>query len=241
MVESAPIESHAESDSPFEYQSVERWAIVSLLMGLLSPLAMAAPVMWIVPILGWLSGGVALAKLRNEPGRPGRVLVLASLALSTFFLFVPVAKMVSVRILLAGQPRPVADQFFKYLQEGRPEKALGLKWVADYRNGVGDNAWLFFRSDSDANADLRSFVSQPMNRMLLELGDDAQVRFYKTALVGVSGERAQVDYWYAITFTGENNQKKTYFISILLERKPTRDPNLNPWRVRNVTGGFDPT
>ncbi len=240
MVESAPIESHAESDASFEYQSVEHWAVASLLIGLLSPVALVAPVMWFVPILGWLSGGVALAKIRSGPGRPGRVLVLVGLALSTFFLVVPAARMVSARILLAGQPRPVADKFLEYLQERSPEKALTLQWVPDYRHGVGDNLWLFFRSDADADADLRKFVSQPMIRMLLALGKDAQVRYYKTALVGMSGDLAQVEYWYSITFTDEDDQKKTYFIGILLERKPTRDPNLNPWRVRNFGGGFKP-
>jgi len=184
---------------------------------------------------------VALAKIRREPGRPGRALVLVGLALSTFFIVVPAAWMVSSRILLAGQPRPLADQFFKYLQEGSPEKSLMLEWVPDYRHGVGDDLWLFFRSNTEANADLQELVSQPVIRMLLALGEDAQVRYYKTARVWVARDVARVEYWYTVTFTDENNRKKTYFIGILLERKPTMDPELNPWRVRDISGGFNPT
>ncbi len=241
MVESVRLESHAEDDSPFEYQAVERWAFVSLLMGLLSPVALWAPLMWFVPILGWLSGAVALARIRSEPGRPGRALVLVGLALSTFFIVVPAARMVSARILLAGQPRPVADKFLEHLREGSPEKALMLQWVPDYRNGVGNDLWLFFCSDSEAKANLQKFVNRPMIRILLALGEDAQVRYYKTTSVGFAGDLAQVEYQYSITFTDEDDQKKkTFFIGILLERKPTRDPNLNPWRVRNFGGGFAP-
>jgi len=239
MAESAPIESHAQDDSPFEYQSVEPWAFVSLVMGLLSPLALTAQVMWFVPLLGWLSGGMALARIRSARGRPGRALVLVGLALSTFFIVVPAARMISARILLAEQPRPVADKFFEYLQQGHPEKALMLQWVPDYRNGVGDNPWLFFRSDTEANADLKKFVSQPIVRMLLALGDEAEVRYYRTTRMGFSSDLARVEYWYAVTFTDEDDQKKkTYFIGVLLERKPTRDPDLNPWRVSNFAGGY---
>lgn len=242
MANPAPIESlDSESDPRIEYRSVERWAFVAFFLGLLSPLALTAPVLWFLPILGLLAGGVALGKIRREPGRPGRVLALVGLALSTFFIVLPVAQIVSAQWLLPRQARPVADQFLEYLRQRSPEKAVMLHWLPDYRHPMDDQRWLFFRTSDEAKADLRQFVDAPAIRMMLALGERAQVSFYRTSAVGASGNVAQVDYWYAVTFTDDDGRKKTYFFTVLLERKPTQDPNLNPWRVRDFSGGIDPS
>lgn len=238
MVESAPIESHADAD--FEYQSVEPWAIVCLLLGLLSPLAMIAPVIWIVPLLGLVAGGVALARIRREQERSGRALALIGVALSMLFIIAPTARLASAFILLRNQPLPIVNKFFEYLREGHPEKAVTLGWTPDYRAGLGDDLWLFFRSDAEAKRDLRRFTSQPPVRLLLSLGKDAQVRHYSTTRLGVSGNVAQVEYWYAVTFVDDDEKKKTFFVRLLMERKPTADPDLYPWRVKDFDGGHGP-
>jgi hypothetical protein len=73
------------------------------------------------------------------------------------------------------------------------------------------------------------------------LGERADVRYYRAARVGIRGSDAQVDYWYTITFTDDDGRKKTYFCSVILERKPLTDHELNPWRIMKLTGGFNPT
>ena len=241
MVDSTPTESLGSgSESQLDYRPMERWAYVCLILGFLSPLASIAPVLWLLPILGLVAGGVALGNIRRDPGRPGRALALAGLALSTLFIVLPVVRIVSARLLLAEQARPVADQFLEYLRQRSPEKALMLSWVPDFRRPMDEDRWLFFRSDDEARAELRKFVSQPAVRMLLALGEKAQVSFYKTAGAGTSGKVAQVDYWYAVTFTDDDAKKKTLFFGVLLERRPSTDPDLNPWRVRNFVAGIDP-
>lgn len=241
MVEETQIESVSADDGSFEYQPVERWAVISLVLALFSPLALLAPVMWCVPILAGLVGTVALIKIRGEPGRPGRSLALASIGLATLFFVMPVARIFSTLLILRGQPRPVAEQFFEYLKQGQPEKAITLKWAPDYRQGLSDDLWLFIRSNEEASGEFEAFIRHPIVRMLLALGEKADVSYYETEVVGASGDLAQVRSTYAVTFDDEDGKKKTYFISLLMERKPTRNPRLNPWRVREYQGGFIPS
>ena len=143
--------------------------------------------------------------------------------------------------MLSRQGRPVADQWFEYLRQGSPEKSLLLKMAPDYRQPVdaGDALWILFRNDEQAKRDLRAFVQRPLVRTLLALGEKAQVRFYKTTTVATAGSIAQVGYWYTVTYLDHGN-KKTFFVRILLERSPTQRPSLNPWTVKDFTGGFDP-
>jgi hypothetical protein len=239
MVESAPLESLDPADD-VEYQAVEPWAIIGLLLGLISPIALVAPVLWFVPILGLVAAAVALRNLRRDR-RPGRALALVGLVLSTIFIAAPVTRIFSAEWLLSRQARPVADQFMEYLRERSPEKALMLVFAPDQRRPIDDTLWLYVRSDDEVKGELRKFVDAPPIRMLLALGDEARVRFYRTGSVATSGKIAQVNYVYSVTFDDEDGKTKTYFVALRLERKPTAKPDINPWRVRDYGGGFDPT
>jgi hypothetical protein len=239
MVDSASIESlDPQSEGELEYQPVERLAIVGLILGLLSPIALLDTVLWFVPILGLLTNVMALVSIRRD-GRLGRTVALVGLALSTMFIVMPLSRILSAHVLLARQARPVAEQFLAYMREGSPEKAIMLNRAPDYRRPIDEGLWLFYRADDEARADLQQFVARPPIRMLLALGERAKVSFYKTASVATGGDLAQVDYWYSVTFDDEG-RKKTYFIGLLLERKPTENPDINPWRVKDVAAGIDP-
>lgn len=241
MVDSAPSDAlDSTEESELRYESVEPWAIVALVLGLLAPVALASSVLWFVPILGLPAASAALWRIRQSPGRSGRVLALVGLALSAFFLTAAIAETASAQWLLVRQARPVGDQFLEYLREGSPEKALMLRRLPAYRYPPDESLWSYYRRDDEAKAELRAFVRGEPIRMILALGDRADVRFYRTTGVGADGDVAQADLWYSITFTGADGRKKTYFLSLLLERKPTDDPDLNPWRVRDYIGGVDP-
>ncbi|HEV3136494.1 MAG TPA: hypothetical protein VGZ26_01295, partial [Pirellulales bacterium] len=109
----------------------------------------------------------------------------------------------------------------------------------DYRQPMTEDLWIFYSRNSDANRDLLEFVQDPLVRTLLALGDRAQVRFYKTTRVDTSGSTALVHYWYTVTYPDPLG-KKTFFVRIMLERKPTERASVNPWSVKLFSGGFDP-
>ncbi len=122
MTESTSNQVEFAGDELLEYRAVEPWAIVAALVGLVAPVSILAPVLWLVPILGVAIACVALAKLRGGHPRSGQTAALVGLALSSFFITMLVAQSVAARVLVAPQERPVADQFFKYLREGRSAK-----------------------------------------------------------------------------------------------------------------------
>jgi hypothetical protein len=241
MVDSAPESLLGKfSESEIAYHSMEPWAILGLVLGLLSAAAMIAPLLWLLPLVGVLTSAVALRRIRLEPGRMGRTAALAGLGLSAFFGVVPAARTAAAWVLLSGQARPMADQFWEYLRQGSPEKALMLQFTPDARQPLDDMLWVFYRNDNEGKAQLKRFVSHPLVRTLLALGTKADVRFYKTHAVATDGPRAQVSYWYTVTWPDETGKKTTFLAGILLERRPTADPSLNPWKVKDFTGGINP-
>ncbi len=235
MVESPSTSSLGEAAAvEIEYRSVEPWAIYGLVLGIVSPVALLAPILWLVPPAGILANLVALRRIDLHANRVGRAAALAGLALCVLFGVMPIAKMATAYVLLRDQPREVADQFFEYLRDDRPEKALILRSMPAFRQLHEDDAdpWLIYRINEDAKRDVTSFVNMPLVRALLALDGRAEVRYFKTVGMGTSGAKAEVNYWYTVTFDDDSGKKKTFLVGVLMERVPSNDPGLNPWRVK---------
>ena len=156
------------------------------------------------------------------------------LGLAVLFGMVPIARMTTDYVLLKEQPRELADRFLEYLRQDDPRRALMLRAVPDVRKSLDDDeaVRLFFRNNVDARSDLAKFVHLPVARTLLALGQRARIRYYGTMGVGSVGDRALVHYWYTVTFDDEQGNKKTFFVGLTMERKPTRNPELNPCACR---------
>jgi hypothetical protein len=240
MTESSSVDLPSSSSAEeMEYRAAEPWAVIGLLAGFLAPLALLGGLMTMVAVLAIVANLVALVRLKREPWRTGRAAAIVGLALAVLFTAAPIAQWATSYVLLSTQPREMADQWFELLRQGSPEKALRLRFAPDQRPPLDDGLWLHFRHDDDAKAELRAFVTDPVVRALLALGERAQVRFYKTHSVVSEGTLAGVQYVYTVTFPDVDG-KKTFFVSLILERKPTNDPRLNPWRVKTHFAGKSP-
>jgi hypothetical protein len=241
MVESAPVESSGKwTDPQLEYRSVEPWAVGGLLLALLSPVALLDGLWWLIAPLGVLANAVALRRVAAEPHRMGRAAALLGLGLSLFFGTAPWARSFAERLLLPEQARPTADQFFEFLRQGSPEKAVQLRFAPDYREPFDDTLWKYLRTNTAAGQELRRLVADPTVRTLLALGDRAQVRYFRSGGVSTDGARAVANLWYTVTFDDDQGRKKTFIVRVLLDRKPVGTPGLNPWKVGAVFGGINP-
>ncbi len=236
---SPTLDSSEADDEALEYRSLEPLAIVSVLLGLASPVAIFQPLLAVVPILGLLTAVVALAKIGGDRARGGRAVAIAGVVLSTFFLAVPMARYASAQLMLRGQAVPVATEFLERLQQQRPEEAMLLQMAPDYRPPVDDGLWSYYRNDEQARTQLEAFVKQPFVRMLLALGPDAEVKFFKVNGIAAGNQLALADVHYTVTFTDQDGQRKTLVVGVLLERRgKPMNAELNPWRIREFTTDF---
>jgi hypothetical protein len=240
MSDSSPsVASSDADDDSLEYRSVEPLAIVSVLLGLASPVAIFQPLLTVIPILGLLTAVIAVAKIRGDRARSGRGVAVAGLVLSTFFLAAPLARYASAQMMLRGQAAPVAQEFLNRLQQQHPEQAALLQMAPDYRPPIDDGLWSYYRNDNAARTQLQSFVQEPFVRMLLALGPDADVKLLKVNGIGAGNQMALADLHYTVTFTDEDGQRKTLVVGILLERHAQpMNAELNPWRIREFTTDF---
>jgi hypothetical protein len=222
-----------------QYRAVSSTAIVGLLLGLASPLAFASPLIWPLPLVGFLVSALALRRIaRPEHPLLGRKAALAGLAISGLLLAAAPGEWLTYRWLLAREARQFADRWFQMLADGQPQRAYQLVLDPMARCTADDELWDFYRKNLRHREDLESYVKRPLIRTLLALGKRAQIRFYRMQGQQPEYENEAVDLQYAVTYDAQDGQK-SFFVNLHLWRSRLKTGRAE-WRMYSADGGVRP-
>jgi len=213
------------------YRALSASAMAGLLLGLLSPLALLAPPLWSVPLLGILVSGWALGRIaRNASALAGWKAALAGLLLAMLFLAAAATDRIAYRLRVCGQAQRFAFQWFEFLAGGHPQKAFQLKLHPRLRRRFDEQLWDFYRDDPHWQKKLKDYVRPgSLPRTLLALKDKARIRYCRTTNHDQFGDRDRVDQVYAVTFD-EDGRRKTFLVGMRLQRVKLPEGRAN-WQV----------
>jgi hypothetical protein len=230
-----------------EYRSISGWAVVGLIIGLLSPLALVDPMLWAVPIAGAIVCLRAFRQIKqNTPAMIGRMAAWAGLWLAVFSLAAATSDSLYYRWLIRDQARQDAMFWFELLAKNRPEFAFQLTLSPQERHLLDERIWDFYVDYEKFKwfTTLKKYVepgkpgeSPNLVRTLMALGDSAEVRYVRT-LDQLSIESQEVvDQLYAVTIV-ESGEKKTFFVTVRLARMSMSNGHAG-WRIIETQGGVD--
>ncbi len=221
------------------YRLLPGQAVVGLIFGLLSPLALVDPALWAVPLLGLIFCRWALRRIRsNVPAMTGRKMALTGLVFSLVFLIAAPTHWYAYRAMIRNEARQFCAQWFKYLAQDEPQKAFQLLTDPKERQPLDDGLWDYYRGNPDARKGLERNVANPMIRTMLVLGPGALARFYQIEAQQREKDADAVDLWYAVTYD-EKGERKSFFVRMELTR--TKQPNgTADWRILHLGGGTPP-
>jgi hypothetical protein len=161
------------ADEEITYRSVSVLSIIALVVGLFAPLALLAPILWVIPALGLVLATIALSRINGSAGTlVGRAAALAGLALCVACIFAIAARTLVARQLVSQQARQVA-----------------LEWIADVQAGATEQA--FDRTLEATRPPLQSPLdqSEPVDP-LARFGEHPVVRYLTTE---GAGQRARFE------------------------------------------------
>ncbi len=228
-----------EDPDAAQYRAVSGLAIVGLLAGLLSLLALVAPVLWAVAFVALIVNLKAIQRIAaNAPALLGRKAALAGLAFSVIALCAAPADWIVYRRLVRQEARQFADLWFDYLRADQPHRAHQLTVGPTSRDPFDDKLWESYR-DEQARSMLQQFIVKPEVRTLLALGDKATVRYYATESQWAEGDRDRVYQTFAVTYP-DSDGLKTFFIGLLLEREIDAPTGHAYWQISRSLGGVTP-
>lgn len=222
-----------------EYRPLAGQAVLSLIFGLLAPLAMIDVMLWAIPALGVILGWWALRRIRkNAPGMTGRNIAFGGLALSLLFFVAAPSDWLAHRSIVCDEAQQFSALWFKYLNQEEPHKAHQLTVMPQSRQKIDDGLWAYYRNNPKLREELEGYTKMPVVRTLLALGPKAQVRFYQTVGHIRDNENDRVDQLYAVTYE-EDNERKSFFVRVGAVRKKLPSGGAG-WRILDAEGGVRP-
>jgi hypothetical protein len=232
-----------------EYRSISGWAVAGLIMGLLSPLALADPMLWAVPIAAGMVCLGAFGQIKQKaPALIGRKAALVGLWLAVFSLTAAYSDWVYFRWRIRDEARQAAGFWFELLAKDRPELAFQLTVLPRVRHALDDRIWEFYvDSDKDKTkwfTDFKKYIapakteeSPNLVRALLALGNSAEVRCLGALDQFYVDKLYIVDQLFAVTFV-ESGEKKTFFVLVRMARHSEIGERA-AWRIVYAQGGVD--
>lgn len=109
------------------YRPVSAPAVVAVIAGVLSALALASPFFWIIPLLGIAVACLGLADVRR-PGaeKAGRLAALLGLALSIGFGAQAISTAVTTRLVTDSRARAVAERWLEAIRSHQSTDAESM-------------------------------------------------------------------------------------------------------------------
>jgi hypothetical protein len=168
-----------------EYRSVSGWAVAALMLGLLSPAAIVAPILWLIPAIGLVAAIIAMWSISAAQGqKSGWYLALLGLLLAIFFGVAGPARAITRNIWLETRAERVAHVFVELLRQNKPLEAHELTRAASQRKPLGPNALELIQKNPDTKREYDRFLSSELVKTLLEWGETAQVDLSSVSFLG---------------------------------------------------------
>ena len=223
-----------------EYRAVSGLALAGLGVGILSPLAMAHPLLWIAPAAGIVLSVAAFRRIsRDTRALIGRKAAFAGLTLSVLFGAIAPADWFTYRHLIDREAERFALQWFDFLRQGEVLKSYQLQEAPGVRRPLDDRLWEHYLPGSQDRMLLQDYAGRAEVRSLLALGRKALVRYYDTEGQTRADGADEVKQVYAVT-TETMGRKTSYFLRLSMRRYPDPPTGRAYWKVVNIDGGIRP-
>ena len=198
-------------------------------------------------VIAVILGGVALWTIRKSEG------TLTGTPLAYFGLCCGVVALVSIAVFWIAYQygvRREADQFFHLWfasvqqgLEGIPQ-AKGFEAIYSRRSNAAtaEEWWEAHYENKYAHRSIHQYVENKLVRVLMALGDEGKVSYYKTLNVVSQREHDTVASVYAVTYPTEFGVTETFFVKIIGKRVFPDQPDFKAagWQIDSTPELYTP-
>lgn len=219
---------HAQ-DELQSYRSVSLVCVLALVGGLLSVVALAHPILWLVPFIFLTLGFWGFRQVTKKSDQYiGKTAALIGICVSMFFLSLSVSKYYSERWLVSHHARQFAQEWLESLVGNQHEKAHQGWLEYYYRQPDGTDLSDYYTQNVADKEDLDKFLALEEVRDLCQLSENASVEFVRTDAIYESVEGHSV----YLIFKVEDGSAAAVEVVLRIKRTPY-DNNVY-WAVNEI-------
>ena len=157
------------------YRRFNAVAMLSLLLGLASAVALLAPNAWIVPILAVGFGMIGLWLARRNDDMGGALPAWIGIALALFFLSWAASRLYFQRQVIYSEAEAVARMWFNLVASGEDEMAHQAMLHPTARQPSGSSVDAYYSKDEKATIDKDTIFGRLPASHFFEAGTDTKV------------------------------------------------------------------
>lgn len=179
QIEALPESAAIDGPLPVpEYRAISLWAMLALVLGLLSPVAVLSPILGIVPLVAIAIGCYALRRIHvNSDRLSGRWLAVAPLILAPLFLGWGFSREFSRRERFFTHAREFADDWLSILNRNEPYFAHQLWVQKKHRLDPHMNFEVAYQADESATNQFKMFMGTSPAKEILAAAPNAKFQF----------------------------------------------------------------
>jgi hypothetical protein len=233
----------SEGEASYTRPSVA--ALLSVVFGLGTFLVYFTPWFFFLGVIAILLSLIALWMIHRAEG------TLSGTSFAYFGLCCAVVALVSVFLFWQTYQygiRRESDQFFRLwfaaVQNGDIPQAKEYQFIYTRRSNAAtaEEWWQAQYGEKNAHRAAHQFVENKLVRVLMALGSDAKVSYYKTLSFYSEPESDTISSVYAVTFPAESGETETFFVRIHGTRLYPSEPDFKHagWRLEGTPAFYLP-
>ncbi len=213
--------------------SVQGLSVVTLALGLASPLALGRTIFWAIPLVTVVLGIVSLRSLATHPEKCGRTVAVCGILLALFFGTWAPARYITRYNWLTGQAREYADAWVSLLQQRKFREAHQLHGTRGQRAAEGTPLEEFYHNDKQGMRDYAMFFSAAPLESIVASTEPIEARFDQVELVETARKIDQIVLRYSLTIK-ESGRSREIPLRVIMRRVPDGETNDHQWFVEGA-------
>ncbi len=211
---------------------------LSLLVGLLSPLALFGPLLWFIPILGAITSCLALRYIDPSYRRViHRVLPVGGLILSLLFGAWGPSRSLSRNSHIEQQAEQFGRQWIGMIQSAKLHEAHQMCMPPDQRTADSRMMLELYSTSDNIEKLYRRFIQDPFVKDLSDLGETATVNYEGMVDLQVTDEYDAIVQNYTVTGT-LGSAPLTLLLKVDLRRLKPGPSRTSHWEVSSYSKRF---
>ncbi len=224
-----------EPETSHEYRAPQPLAILTLLLGCLSFLALFRTTLWVFPVVALVLGVVSLRSLAANPERIGRKAAWLGMLLAAFFLTWAATYHYVREAWLVSHARQYADSWLDLLKQQELKEAHQLHVSRGKRAEAGSSLEDFYKKQRYAQSDFESFYDKEPLKEVVQFAPHAQFVFdsSRDRVSDVHTERIVLRY---LARYEEQGKTKEMPLRLLMLRTIDLSTGDYYWEVEGIAG-----
>lgn len=222
-----------DTAEPSTGRSLQTLAVVTLVLGLLSPLALVRTLFWVIPLVAVILGVISLRSLATHPEKCGRKVAICGMLLALLFGAWGPSRYYTRHKWLFDEARDYADAWMYLIQQRKFYEAHQLHGTRGQRAAEDVSLEEHYRSDKEGQRNYYMFFGAGPLEAIAQSAGPIEAHFEQLESQETNKGIDQVVLRYRVSIE-DRGRRREIPLRVILRRAPDGETDDHQWYVEGT-------